>query len=194
MYTDPTNGGVMPLDSSSWPNWTDGHGDTYAQCPLTASRNGLDGRLTRGSIDDYWVAYNSSAQDPYFTNGWTQHTWGDAIGDYMKTSQSNYGNNDGSTTFYNWPTGSAQLICSDMLTYGITDDGTYGRKLFYEAKGYKVTDWYNQKTNNNGGGFSFAMFKSQIDAGQPVMLNLADHTVVGVGYDTSTTTVYLHDT
>ncbi len=101
IYTGPTNGGVMPLDSSSWPTWTDGNADTYQQNPLIASRNGLDGRATRGSLDDYWVYYLSGVQDPYITNAWTQHTWGDAIGDYMKTSQSASSNDDGSTTFYN---------------------------------------------------------------------------------------------
>jgi hypothetical protein len=138
IYTGLTNGGVMPLDSSSWPSWIDGKGDTYGQCPLTASRKGLDGRSTGGSIDDYWVSYLSKVQDPFITNGWTQHTWGDAIGDYMKTSQSSYGNVDGSTVFYNWSSGTTPLTCSDMASNNITVDGTYGRKLFYEAKGYTV--------------------------------------------------------
>ena len=75
------------------------------------------------------------------------------------------------------------------------DDGTYGRKLFYEAKGYTVTDCYSQTTDNKvSGGFSFADFKAQIDANRPVMLNLDGHTIVGVGYDDSTNTVYIHDT
>jgi hypothetical protein len=120
MYTGPTDSGVMPLNSGTWPDWTDGHGDTYGQCPLTASRNGLDGRLTRGSIDDYWVAYGSSAPDPYITNGWVQHTWGDSIGDYMKTSQSSYDNTDGSTVFYNWISSSSPLTCSDITKKHIT--------------------------------------------------------------------------
>lgn len=195
IYTGPTNGGVMPLNSSVWPYWTDGIGDTYGQCPLTASHNGLDGRTIRGSIDDYWVSYLSSAQDPYITGGWSQHIWGDAIGDYMKTSQSAYGNVDGSTVFYNWTRSSAPLTCDDMVAYGITEDGTYGRKEFYEAKGYTVTDCYNQNTDNIiKGGFSFAMFQAEINAGRPVMLNLKGHTVVGIGYDNSTNTVYLNDT
>ena len=194
IYTGPTSGGVMPMDSSSWPDWTDGHGDTYGQCPLTASRNGLDSRMTRGSMDDYWVSYLSGVQDPFITNGWAEHTWGDAIGDYMKTSQSNYGNDDGSTTFYTWTNNRGQLTCNDMVTNGITEDGTYGRKLFYAAKGYTVTDCYNQKTDNNKGDFTFALYMAEIDAGWPVMLNLAGHTVVGVGYDNTTNTVYLHDT
>ena len=83
-----------------------------------------------------------------------------------------------------------------MVSYGIdTVDGTYGRKLFYEARGYTVTDCYNQSTDNIiTGGFSFAQYKSEIDAGRPVMLNLNGHTIVGVGYDDSTNTVYIHDT
>jgi hypothetical protein len=194
MYTGPTNGGVMPLDSSPWPTWTDGAGAAYQQNPLIASRNGLDGRTTPGSLDDYWVSYLSGVQDPYLTNGWTQHAWGDAIGDYMRTSQSGYSNDDGSTAFYNWTNSSAPLTCSDMVTNSLTRDGTYGRKLFYEAKGYTVTDCYNQKTDNNGGGFTFAMFKAHIDEGRPVLLNLAGHSIVGVGYDDATNTVYLNDT
>ena len=83
-----------------------------------------------------------------------------------------------------------------MVTYGIADvDGTYGRKLFYEARGYTVTDCYSQKTDNTiPGGFSFNQFKAEIDAGRPVMLNLAGHTVVGVGYDDTINLVYIHDT
>ncbi len=196
MYIGPTNGGVMPLDNSSWPTWTDASDDTYPNLPLAASHNGIDGRTVRGSIDDYWVAYGSKAQDPYITNGWAEHTWGDAIGDYMKTSQSAYDNTDGSTTFYNWTSSASPLTCSAMESYGISaDDGTYGIKLFYEARGYPVTDCYSQKTDNTiAGGFSFTQFKAEIDAGRPVMLNLEGHTVVGVGYDDSGNKVYIHDT
>ena len=195
MYTGPTNGGVMPLDNSSWPTWSDGY-DTYPNCPLVASKNGVDGRTTRGSIDDYWVRYESTTADPYITGGWTQHAWGNAIGDYMKTSQSAYSNDDGSTTFYNYTSSSNQLTCATMASQSPPlPDGTLGRKLFYEARGYTVTDCYNQKTDNKiSGGFSFAQFKAEINAGRPVMLNLEGHTVVGVGYDDSQNLVYLHDT
>ena len=196
MYTGPTNGGVMPLDNSTtyWPTWSDGD-KTYPNLPLAASHQGVDGRTTRGSIDDYWVEYQSTDQDPYLTNGWTQHTWGDAIGDYMKTSQSAFSNTDGSTVFYT-RTSATPLTCADMVTEGLSArDGTYGRKLFYEAKGYTVTDCYNQKTDNMiVGGFSLAQFRAEIDAGRPVMINLTGHTVVGVGYDDSSSTIYIHDT
>lgn len=194
IYTGPTNGGVMPLNSSAWGTWTDSYGDTYRQCPLAASRSGLDGRTTRGSMDDYWVYYMSSVQDPYITGNWTQHTYGTAIGDYMRTSQSTYGNVDGATVFYRRSGSSVPLTCAEMAASGITQDGTYGRKLFYEARGYTVTDCYNQPTDNTGSGFTFAQYKAEIDAGRPVMLNLTGHTVVGFGYDDASKTIYLHDT
>lgn len=126
IYTGPTNGGVMPMDNSSWPTWSDGSA-TYPNCPLIASKNGVDGRTTRGSIDDYWVRYLSAASDPYITNAWTQHSWGDAIGDYMKTSQSAFNNVDGSTVFYTWTSLASRLTCADMVTNNFhSRDGTYG--------------------------------------------------------------------
>jgi hypothetical protein len=196
IYTGPTNGGVMPMSNSVWGTWTDGD-RTYPANPLTASRNGLDGRAIMGSIDDYWIQYGSTAADPYITGGWAQHAWGDAVGDYMKTSQSAYDNTDGSTNFYNYSS-STPLTCAAMEGYAIDDlDGTYGRKLFYEARGISVEDCYSQKTDNTiAGGFSFAQYKAKIDAGYPVFLNLAGHSIVGIGYDDSTTpgTVYLNDT
>jgi hypothetical protein len=202
IYTGPTGGGVMPLDSSCWGTWTDGT-DTYPNNPLIASHNGSDGRTTLGSIDDYWIQYGGAADDPYITGHWSQHKWKDAIGDYMKTSQSAYDNTDGSTQFWNYTTSADQLTCANMAKFKAGDsrytishfDGTYGRKLFYEARGYRVTDCYNQSTDNRvAGGFSFAQYKAEIDAGRPVFLNLDGHSIVGVGYDDSSNTVYVHDT
>jgi hypothetical protein len=122
----------------------------------------------------------------------------------MKTSQSAYSNTDGSTNFWNYLNSNAQLTCAAMETdTGVTDgvshliswnDGTYGRKLFYEARGYTVATCYNQKTDNKiAGGFSFTQLKAEIDAGRPVMLNLDGHTIVAVGYN-DPSTVYVHDT
>ena len=195
MYAGPTNGGVMPLTDTSWPTWSDGY-ETYPNNPLIASHINIDGRgAVKGSIDDYWVKYNSAANDPYITGGWPQHTWGTAIGDFMKTSQSAapYSNTDGSTKFYNYNS-NQKLTCSVMVDYGIDDDdGTYGRKLFYQARGYTVSDCYNQNTDNNySGGFSLANFQAEINAGHPVMLNLDGHTIVGYGYNAST--IYIRDT
>ncbi len=197
IYTGPTESGVIPLsEDTNWGTWPDRAGDTYPDNPLIASHFGLDGRNTYGSVDDYWYSYLSGKDDPYITEPWSQHAWGDAIGDFMKTSQSAYGNDDGSTSFYSYSSSALPLTCSAMEGYGIdTEDGTYGRKLFYEARGYTITDCYAQPTDNaKRGGFSFAQFKAEIDAGRPVLLNLQGHSIVGVGYDDSTKTVYIHDT
>ncbi len=67
MYTGPTNGGIFPLTDSALGMWTDGF-DVYPNNPLVASRNGVDGRTTRGSIEDYWIVAGSGANDPYITN------------------------------------------------------------------------------------------------------------------------------
>ncbi|MGE5123550.1 MAG: hypothetical protein ACM3H7_03475 [Acidobacteriaceae bacterium] len=195
MYTGPANGGVMPLSDSSWPTWSDGDVPNYPNNPLVATHQGVDGRMERGTIDDYWVKYQSTANDPYITGGWAQHTWGNAIGDYMKTSRSAapYNNEDGGTKFYTYTNNSAKLTCTTMAAQGIAEvDGTYGRKLFYEARGYPVTDCYNQKTDNNQGGFTLANFQAEINAGNPVLLNLAGHSIVGYGYNGST--IYIRDT
>ena len=125
----------MPMNNSVWPNWTDGAGSTYGQVPLAASHLGLDGRATRGSVDDYWVAYNSSASDPYITGGWVQHAWDDAFGDYMYTSQSAYDNTDGATSFWGYSS-ATKLTCATMESSAL-DDGTLGRKHFYEARGVR---------------------------------------------------------
>jgi hypothetical protein len=201
MYTGPTNGGVMPLDNSSWPSVLI-NGETRKQCPLSATRDGLDGRITRGHVDDYWVKYNEKGPDPFVTNGWTEHTLENCTADFMKTNKwivpdPNGFNVDGGTTFYSYNS-NAPLPSADMESFGIQNkDGGYGIKLFYESRGYTVAAMYNQRIygyNSISAGFTFAQFKSEIDAGRPVMIHVTGHTMVGVGYDDATNLVYLHDT
>ena len=84
MYTGPTNGGVMPMTNAIWGSVTI-NGEVRKQCPLSATRNGVDGRTTLGHVDDYWHSYGSS-NDPYYGN-WTQHTYDDCTSDYMGTNQ-----------------------------------------------------------------------------------------------------------
>ncbi len=192
LYSGPTNGGVMPLSDTSWPAWQDSVNHLYPNNPLIASHNGVDGRSENGSIDDYWVSYLSSADDPYLTYGWSQHASGTAIGDYMKTSQSAFDNMDGSTVFWNYTSSTAKMSCA-MMAANSWPDGTLGRKEFYEARGYTVTECYNQRTENIvPGTFSLADFQAEINAGNPVLINLEGHSVVGYGYDGST--IYIRDT
>jgi hypothetical protein len=189
MYAGPTNGGVFPLNNSSWGTAVI-NTEIRALCPLSATRNGLDGRTTRGHVDDFWVKYNSPDDDPYITNGWTQHAYGDCTGDYMKTNQSAYGNTDGSTTYY---FNSAGGIYSGTEV----DDGPYGFELFMESRGYNVVNRYNQTIvgyNGNTAGFSFDNFKTEIIAGRPVMIHVEGHTMLGIGYDDASQQIYIHNT
>ena len=192
LYTGPTNGGVAPMvEDSSWGTFSDGD-RTYPLNPIIASRNGLDGRTSRGSIDNYWDYYRSTS-DPYITNGWPQHTW-TTIGDYMKTSQTAYDLSDGASHLYR-SYGDHKLTCQEMEFYGLDADLNLGRSQFYTAMGYVVDECYNQNTDNKvSGGFSFNDFKAQINNGNPVMIHVQGHTMVGVGYDDSTNTIYIHDT
>ena len=204
MYTGPTNGGVMPMDNSTWPDWDDGTNLRH-QCPLSATHDGLDGRSIKGHVDDYWISYGSIGPDPW-VGSWTEHSYGDCTGDYMKTNQwinpTDPGggfNVDGGTTFYHYTSG-APLSWSDIESFGIDIyDGGYGIKLFYESRGYTVSDMYNQYIKGCGDdpdqGFTYDQYKDEIDAGRPVMIHLEGHSMVGVGYDDSTTNLmYIHDT
>jgi len=199
MYTGPTNGGVMPLTNSSWPDWYDGHAWRH-QCPLSATRNGLDGRTTRGHVDDYWIQSGATGPDPYVGN-WTEHTQGGCTGDYMGTSQWKWSdhNKDGWTQFWYYTNGA-------KWTGTYADDGGYGLQRFYESRGYTVVERYNRyrlgyDPDGSGTAYSpttqgatFADYKAEIDAGRPVMVHLAGHTMVGIGYDDSSNTLYIYDT
>ena len=192
IYTGDTNSGVMPMDNSVWSFWVSGCSQVRYQNPLSASRQGLDGKATEGHVDDYWTCLNSTADDPYLgPPGWPEHAF-DSIADFMYSSRSDLGVPDGATSFHSW-SNADPLFCSTIEGWG-TNDGALGLKEFYEHRGYSVSDCYTQKTDNQySGGFSFEDFKAEIDAGHPVMLHVEGHTMVGVGYADSNT-VYLHDT
>ncbi len=200
MYAGPTNGGVMPLDNSAWPDWVDSNGDMIHQCPLSATHDGLDGLTNNGHVDDYWIYYNQPGPDPWDGN-WTEHTYGECTGDFMKTNQwisQSPKNVDGGTTFYNYPSGDP-ITAANMEGHGIQNaDGGYGIKLFYESRGYTVSNMFNQYIKGYGDdpakGFTYAQYCAEIDAGRPVMIHVKGHTMVGVGYDDATNLMYIHDT
>ncbi|MDD3574878.1 MAG: hypothetical protein PHD71_07575, partial [Methanospirillum sp.] len=195
MYTGPTNGGVFPLTNAVWGPSFEGNG----QCPLTASQNGLDGRTKKGHKDDYYHAYGSNT-DPYF-GAWNEHTPQDCIADFMGTNMfQKYGSSDGGTWIWTNPEG---YPLYDFTRYDDTQrDGMHGMKLFVESRGYSVaTDGqnslnYNQVIYGYGGntkGFTYNQYKSEIDAGYPVIIQVQGHTMLGVGY-TGTDQVILHNT
>jgi hypothetical protein len=190
-YTGPTNGGVSPMNNSAWGTVVI-NSETRSQCPFSATRQGLDGRATRGHVDDYWIQTNNAGPDPFIVNGWTEHTYGECTGDYMKTNQSDYGNVDGGTVFYNYLDGSPYNGPG-----ADNDDGMNGFRLFFESRGYYVESHFNQYIygyNGNTIGFTFTQYKAEIDAGRPVLIQIAGHTMVGMGYNDTGTKIYLHDT
>jgi hypothetical protein len=195
MYTGPTNGGVMPMDNSIW-GTEDINGETRAHCPLSATSEGIDGRATKGHVEDYWVSYSSSAPDPFITNGWAEHTWEDCTADFMGTNQSNWGNVDGSTMFFYYTNGAPLYDYTGSEGSG-NKDGCHGFRQFIESRGYSVTSNYTQLIygyNGNTQGFTYDQYKAEIDAGRPVMIQVEGHTMLGYGYDNSSTTIYIHDT
>jgi len=203
IYTGPTNGGVAPMDNTCWPTYIDSAGDVRAQCPLSATCNGLDGRVINGHVDDYWISYGSPGPDPWNGN-WQQHLYGDCTADYMKTNQwicdYNNINLDGQTMFYNWGSWGYRFTPDDAENLGVDGyDGMYGLKQFFESRGYSVENIYTQFIDEETWGwpgFEFQNFKNQINAGRPVLIHVTNHTMLGIGYDDSNDTnwVYLHDT
>jgi len=189
MYTGPTDSGYMPIDNSVWGTVVI-NGNTQDQTPLSATRMGLDGRTTRGHVDDYWIEYNSLDPDPFITNGWPQHESDDCVGDFMGSNQSSYGACDGGTLFQIYLDGSRMIPYNER-------EGAFGFREFMRYRGYPVTQCFTQFLkgyNGNSQGFTFDEYMDHINAGFPVMIHVGGHTMVGYGYDASTQTVYLHDT
>jgi titin len=155
---------------------------------------GVDGRVIKGHIDDYWIDYGNAGPDPYYGH-WTEHTL-DCVGDYMGTNQAKYSNIDGGTTFYFNPNGDPLYdYAGSEPTYR---DGCHGMKLFAQSRGYTVVTNFNQLIQGQGTdpnkGFTFADFQAEIDAGHPVLIHVTGHTMLGYGYNTAGNIIYVHDT
>ncbi len=187
IYTGPANEGVMPLNNAIW---------GYGECPLSATHQGYDGLSTAGHVDRFWVDYGDSGNDPYGGDP-TSTYWG-CTTDYMGTNQDWWGNSDGATTFWNYTDGSPlhdYTDCEDNADR--SRDGTHGMKLFFESRGYSVSTNYNQYIYGHEGntiGFTYTQYKNLIDAGIPVVIQIAGHSMLGLGYESTSNVIYIHDT
>lgn len=194
MYTGPTNGGVFPLTNAVW---GPGPEPGFGECPLSATHQGYDGLEMRGHVDDYWVEFEDPGPDPYLVYGWPEHTHADCTADFMGTSQSEFGLIDGATFFFFNDDGSPNYdYIGDEPNLR---DGGHGMRLFAESRGYTVETVFNQNIWGYNGveeGFTFTDFQREIDAGCPVVIQVAGHSMVGFGYDSTQTPpiVYIHDT
>lgn len=192
LYTGPANNGVAPLTNSWWGS---------REVPFIASHKNIDSRNTRGHVDDYWNGYYVCARDPFDVGGWSAHP-NDSVADFMGANQYAYqdcsinGSSDGGTIF------TFDYSGYPMSTRGGGDyiDGAYGIAAYIESKGYEVPEYnyYNQYIAGlyTARGFSFENFKSEINAGRPVMIQLIGHVVAGFGYDETggQQKIYIHDT
>ena len=213
MYAGATNGGVAPLVSLG-----QGIGAPIpGACSIIATQNGFDGRTTNGHVDDYWISTNSPGPDP-FEGNWTQHTWGECTADYMGTNQWKWdlssfpgvpdgtrdNNKDGATSLWSYASAAKLYDYTPGAQYGLPETAlSHGLRLFAESRGYSVVfsggqyQNYTQKIDARvAGGFSFADYMAEIDAGSPVMIQVEGHSMAGVGYDDTAgkTDVILHDT
>ena len=185
MYDGPANDGDCPMTNSVW-----GSGE----CPLSATRQGLDGLETKGHVDDYWSSLGSSS-DPYYGN-WDESGYADCTADFMGTNQyNNFNASDGGTFFFFKGDGSPlydYTACEPSYR-----DGSHGMRLFAESRGYEVETNFSQYIKGIGSnpdkGFSFADFQEEIDSGRPVMIQVAGHSMVGFGYS-EPDNVYIHNT
>ena len=201
MYTGPANGGVAPMTDLGQGIGTPIPGS----CSIIATQNGFDGRTTKGHVDDYWTGYGNAGPDPW-EGYWTEHAWGGCTADYMGTNQWKWDydlngtretNTDGSTIFF-YSSSNAKLY--DYIppsVYGLpATEGCHGMRLFAESRGYTVSENYTQQIDTQiSGGFSLANYRTEINNGYPVMIQLVGHTMVGVGYESATSqTIYVNDT
>lgn len=186
VYAGPTGGGVMPLNNSYW-----GPGE----CPLSATHQGYDGLLTSGHVDRFWT--NNAGPDPFGPGDPTETYYG-CTADYMGTNQDWWGNGDGSTTFYYYVDGSPlHDPLGNETEPPCSRDGSHGLKLFFASRGYNVLDTFNQYIHGWDGntiGFTLDQYKSAIDNGFPVMIQIEGHSMVGFGYEINSDLIYIRNT
>jgi len=208
MYTGPANGGVCPLTDLGQGIPTNPRYPIPGSCYIMATENGLDGIGSNAHVDDYWISYGSAGPDPW-QGSWPEHTWELCTADFLGTNQwkwdySSYPgtdgsidhNTDGSTSVWTTSDGSKLYDWYPGTVYGTpTTSCCHGLRLFAESRGYSVDANYNQLTDNqHPNGFTFAEFQSEINAGRPVLIHVIGHTMVGIGCDTATNSIYLHNT
>lgn len=177
-YAGPTGDGLAPLSS---------RGGNVGIRGLWASQAGVDGRPSGqpGHMDDYWVTYESTANDPYVTFGRAEHA-PDCIGDFIGLSQKKWTNmnnecdgNIDAFSFVFWDkTGNKRSNHYQTNNNQYVPDIPSGLREWAKYRGYEV-DVFSQLPSfspekTGAGGFTYADMKAEIDAGYPVLLFLQE--------------------
>ena len=134
-------------------------------------------------VDDYWGNPDPMDSDRTSTAEWN------CLADFMGTSQGSKSNgvtmwHNATSTAHDWEDCSA-------------DYGLNGVVQYVQDVGYDVTSAYRQAvTTGSSGGFTFDDFKTEIDAGRPVLVHITGHTMLGYGYCDTTggEVISVHDT
>jgi hypothetical protein len=180
-YTGLVNDGVAPLNTI---------GNNEGIISMWASKSGFDGRPADvpGHLDDYWIGYESTGEDPYLAAGRQEHD-PDCIGDFIGLSQKKWtnmagecsGNLDGFCFVY-WDTNGERRVnfTPDAAAGEAALDVQSGLRAWTRHRGYDC-DVLTQLTSFNpkvpaGKGFAFADLKAEIDHGYPVLLFLQSFT------------------
>jgi len=129
----------------------------------------------------------------------------DCIADYLGTGQYWRGNDNLSTTttigslkdLYAYPYRDV-TISDGTVSHAIQYKETgmlYGLDLYLQSRGYRLdtaaTGTYT--VDVNGGQFTFADYKAEIDAGRPVIISIESHSMVGYGYNEATKEIIFDD-
>jgi hypothetical protein len=177
-YTGPTAGGVAPLNS---------YGGNSGIFALWVSKAGRDGRPANklGHDEDYHIAYESSALDPYVTAHRTEHT-PDCLGDFIGLNQRKWTNLDGECDgnidgycFNFWDkTGAKRWNYTPAPQGGVpVQDIQSGLRAWAAWRGCAADTFsqlpdFSTEITGPGSGFSFADLRAEIDAGYPILVFL----------------------
>ncbi len=148
-------------------------------------------------IADFWTGYGNSGDDP-LASGRTRPDDFDCLADFMGTSQDSCGTSDGGSRIF-WNIDGTPWTEADAVAEGVEDeDLTYGIGEYVRYCGYEVKTLYTQVIHAKGcfpNGFDVSQYRAEIDAGRPVLVHIAGHSMYGYGYDdTETDKLYVYDT
>jgi hypothetical protein len=177
-YTGPTADGVAPLND---------YGANQGIYSLWTSKAGRDGRPADqpGHEDDYYIDYQSTADDPCVTAGRPEHE-PDCIGDFIGLNQKKWsnmggecdGNIDGYSFVY-WnrkgfrennfqPSENAGLPAIDVQS-GLR---AWAAHQGYHADTFTQLAEFNPEVTAPATGFTYDDVKAEIDAGYPLIAHL----------------------